>query len=219
LWSPVINYRLGRSGCQTNCIACGQVCPTAALRPLGIEEKLGVGEFSAQGPVRLGTAFVDRGRCLPWAMGRPCLVCHEMCPVSPKAIFTRTVFEAVRDAEALPAKLQGQVVVLEGVLPTWANVAGGDYYLRPTGAPEAALRRITAQAGIGLITERPLTPKELLAAGGRVDVLVKLEVPFVDPSRCIGCGMCENACPVAGRRAIGVFSENESRSGSGRLLM
>ncbi len=219
LWTPVVNFRLGRSGCQPNCIACGQVCPTAAIRPLGLDEKLGLGEFNAQGPVRLGTAFVDRGRCLPWAMGRPCLVCHEMCPVSPKAIFTRTVFETLRDGEALPAKTQGEVTVLEGILPTWANIAGGDYYVRPTGTPAVAPRRITALAGVGLITERPLTKQELSAAGGRVDILVKLEVPFVEPGRCTGCGMCENACPVAGQRAIRVSSENESRSRQGRLLM
>ena len=36
--------------------------------------------------VRIGTAFIDRGRCLPWAMGTPCIVCEELCPVSPKAI-------------------------------------------------------------------------------------------------------------------------------------
>ncbi len=71
LWSPMINYRLGRSGCQPNCVACGQVCPTAAIRPLSLEEKQGLGDFASQGPIRLGTAFVDRGRCLPWAMDRP----------------------------------------------------------------------------------------------------------------------------------------------------
>ena len=38
------------------------------------------------GPIRLGTAFFDKGRCLPWAMETPCVVCEEVCPVSPKAI-------------------------------------------------------------------------------------------------------------------------------------
>jgi polyferredoxin len=33
LWTPAVNFRLGRSGCQVNCIACGQICPTAAIRP------------------------------------------------------------------------------------------------------------------------------------------------------------------------------------------
>ena len=112
LWTPAINYRLSRSGCQPNCIACGQVCPTAAIRPFSLDEKQGAGDFAAQGPIRMGTAFVDRGRCLPWAMDRPCLVCHELCPVSPKAIFTRTAFETIRDGEALPAKVQGPAVEL-----------------------------------------------------------------------------------------------------------
>jgi ferredoxin len=48
---------------------------------------------------------------------------------------------------------------------------------------------------------------------------VRLSRPFVDAARCIGCGMCEHECPVSGRRAIRVYSENESRSGSGRLLI
>ncbi len=219
LWTPAINYRISRSGCLPNCIACGQVCPTAAIRPLSLEEKQGAGEFAAQGPIRMGTAFVDRGRCLPWAMDRPCLVCHELCPVSPKAIFVRTVFETTRDGQSLPAKIQEQVVVLEAIIPTWANIISGDYYLRPAGAPETALRRITGLAGIGLIPERPLTGEELAAAGGQVDIVVRLSRPFVDPARCIGCGMCEHECPVSGRRAIRVYSENESRSRPGRLLI
>jgi len=219
LWTPVVNYRIGRSGCTPNCIACGQVCPTAAIRPLSLDEKLGLGEFAAQGPIRLGTAFVDRSRCLPWAMDRPCLVCHELCPVSPKAIYIRTAFETIRGGEALPARVQGELVVLEAVLPTWANIITGDYYLRPRGAPEAGLRQITGQAGIGLMLARPLTGEELSSAGGRVDIVVRLARPFVDAARCIGCGMCEHECPVAGLRAIRVYSENESRSRSGRLLI
>jgi ferredoxin len=219
LWTPAVNYRIGRSGCLPNCIACGQVCPTAAIRPLSLEEKRGSGEFAHQGPIRMGTAFVDRGRCLPWAMDRPCLVCQELCPVSPKAIFTRAVFETIRDGQGLPARMQGETVVLAAVIPTWANVASGDYYLRPTGAPDAALRRITGLAGVGLITALPLTGEDLAAAGGKVDILVRLLRPFVDAARCTGCGMCEHECPVSGQRAIRVYAENESRSRPGRMLI
>ncbi len=219
LWTPAVNYRIGRSGCQPNCIACGQVCPTAAIRPLSLDEKQGAGEFADQGPIRMGTAFVDRGRCLPWAMDRPCLVCHELCPVSPKAIFTRTTFETIRDGQALPARVQGQAVILDAAIPTGANLASGDYYLRGTGQPEAALRRITGLAGTRLTLERPLAGEGLPASGARVDIVVRLSRPFVDPARCIGCGMCEHECPVSGRRAIRVYSENESRSGPGRMLI
>jgi ferredoxin len=219
LWTPAINYRVSRSGCQPNCIACGQVCPTAAIRPLSLDEKQGLGEFAGAGPIRMGTAFVDRGRCLPWAMDRPCLVCHELCPVSPKAIFIRTAFETIRDGQALPAKTQGPSVELAAAIPTGVNLASGDYYLRPAGQPEAALRRITGLAGAGLTLERPLAADGLAAAGARVDIVVRLSRPFMDPARCIGCGMCEHECPVSGLRAIRVYSENESRSGAGRLLI
>jgi len=219
LWTPAINYRISRSGCLPNCIACGQVCPTAAIRPLTLEEKQGAGEFAAQGPIRMGTAFVDRTRCLPWAMDRPCLVCHELCPVSPKAIFTRTAFETIRDGQAIPARAQGTGVELAAPIPTAVNLASGDYYLRATGQVEAALRRITGSAGAGLTLEGPLAGEGLPAEGLKVEVVVRLQRPFMDPARCIGCGMCEHECPVSGLRAIRVYSENESRSRPGRMLI
>ncbi|MHC4293906.1 MAG: 4Fe-4S binding protein, partial [Planctomycetota bacterium] len=83
LWTPVFNNRIGSSGCQLNCVSCGQVCPTSAIRPITLDEKLGQGEFTDAGPIKIGTAFFDRNRCLPWAMNRPCIVCEENCPVSP----------------------------------------------------------------------------------------------------------------------------------------
>lgn len=86
LWTPVLNARIGTSGCQPTCIACGKVCPTGAIRPFSLDEKLGRGAFEVAGPLRVGTAFVDRGRCLPWAFDRPCIVCQETCPTSPKAV-------------------------------------------------------------------------------------------------------------------------------------
>ena len=219
LWSPVINYRLGRSGCQPNCIACGQVCPTAAIRPLSLEEKQGLGEFAPQGPIRMGTAFIDRGRCLPWAMGRPCLVCHELCPVSPKAIFPRTANEIIRDGDGLSAWMFGPEVEVEVPFPPGLNLAGGDYYLGVVDQPEVGLRRILARNGPMLTVEGPPAESGLAAEKVQVDIVIRLERPVVDPTRCIGCGMCEHECPVSGQRAIRVFSENESRAQSGRLLI
>ena len=32
---------------------------------------------------------MDRGRCLPWSGNGPCIVCQEVCPTSPKAIYLR----------------------------------------------------------------------------------------------------------------------------------
>ena len=89
LWTPVMNFNI--SHCQLKCTLCSEVCPTGAIRKITVEEKLGKGDFQDQGPVVLGTAFFDKGRCLPHAMDIPCVVCEEVCPVSPKAIQTNDV--------------------------------------------------------------------------------------------------------------------------------
>ncbi|MFP5221630.1 MAG: 4Fe-4S binding protein [Acidobacteriota bacterium] len=219
LWTPSLNFRTGRSGCQVNCIACGQACPTAAIRPLSLEEKHGAGRFAGLGPVRLGTAFVDRSRCLPWVMDRPCIVCQELCPVSPKAIYTRTVFEPVRGGAASAARLQGDALDLATPPPAGLNLGSGDYAVRPQARPDALPRRILAQAGSRLTLDRPPQNWPGLSRGDWTEIVVRLQRPYVDPARCIGCGMCEHECPVSGLRAIRVYSENESRSTKGRMLI
>ncbi len=83
-WTPIMNMRSGY--CELNCTLCGQVCPTGAILPISIEEKLGLPPFQDKGPVKVGTAFVNKSRCLPWSMETPCVVCEEVCPTSPKAI-------------------------------------------------------------------------------------------------------------------------------------
>ncbi len=86
LWTPTLVPRIGY--CEPSCVLCSEVCPTGAIWQITPKEKgwvVGVGEQKQQ--VRLGTAFYDRGRCLPWAMATDCIVCEEWCPVSPKAIY------------------------------------------------------------------------------------------------------------------------------------
>ncbi len=99
LWTPVLNFRMGF--CQLHCTACGQVCPTGALQQIPVAQKLGLGEFSEQGPIRLGTAHVDPSRCLPHANNIPCVVCEEVCPTSPKAIYGERVTRVARDGTML----------------------------------------------------------------------------------------------------------------------
>jgi MauM/NapG family ferredoxin protein len=75
LWTPRLVPRVGY--CEYYCSLCSQVCPTGAIRELSVEEKI---------KVKIGTAWVDKNRCLPYALGKPCIVCEEHCPTSPKAI-------------------------------------------------------------------------------------------------------------------------------------
>ena len=87
LWTPTLVPRIGY--CEPSCVLCSEVCPTGAIWQITPKEKgwvVGVGAAQNQ-PIRLGTAFYDRGRCLPWAMATDCIVCEEWCPVSPKAIY------------------------------------------------------------------------------------------------------------------------------------
>jgi len=147
LWTPSVVPRIGY--CEPSCVLCSEVCPTGAIWQITPKEKgwvVGVGGQNQ--PIRLGTAFYDRGRCLPWAMATECIVCEEWCPVSPKAIYVE----------------EAQVMDSAGNVKT-------------------------------------------------------LKQPRVDPSRCVGCGACEYACPLQEHPAVYVTSIGESRSPTSQILL
>lgn len=80
LWTPRLIMTQGY--CEYTCTLCGSVCPTGAIASITAQEK-------TEQPVIIGSAYVDRGRCLPWSGNAPCIVCEEHCPTSPKAIYLR----------------------------------------------------------------------------------------------------------------------------------
>jgi polyferredoxin len=218
-WTPILNFRVGTSGCQVNCIACGHICPSAAIRPMSLDEKLGRNEHAATGPIRLGTAFVDRGRCLPWAMDRPCIVCQENCPTSPKAIFTREEFSTVRGGVLPVKKATNLTVEFEGSPLQPGRLATGDYYCTIAAGTDGHRRRIvdnsanTVTIASSWPWEKPPAPRSF------VHIQVRLQLPFVEPKLCTGCGICEHECPVRVKRAIRVTPENESRAKERSLIL
>jgi MauM/NapG family ferredoxin protein len=75
IWTPRFDFSVGY--CQYYCTLCGQVCPTGALRELSQEEKA---------RTKIGLAYIDKNRCIPYAQGVECIVCEEHCPTPDKAI-------------------------------------------------------------------------------------------------------------------------------------
>ncbi len=215
LWTPVLNNRIGSSGCQLNCVACGQICPTSAIRPITLSEKLGTGEFTEAGPIKLGTAFIDRGRCLPWAMDKPCIVCEENCPVSPKAIYTQEYFNTIRDGILTVKKVSDNTIETVENHPL-DKFATGDYYCAVEGNKR---RKITANTENTIVLSSDNQFKKIPSVGSKIEVQVRLQRPYIDIEKCIGCGICEHECPVSGRKAVTVSAEGETRSTDRKLLL
>jgi polyferredoxin len=138
-WTPRLIMTQGY--CEFTCTLCGSVCPTGAIREITAQEKI-------EQPIKIGSAYIDRGRCLPWSGNAPCIVCQEVCPTSPKAIYLQENVVAAPDKKSL-----------------------------------------------------------------------KVQLPFVDLKRCVGCGICENKCPVRGLPAIKTIAAGESRSLNNQILL
>ncbi len=224
LWTPILNFRMGH--CQYHCTACGYVCPTGAIQRVSLEEKLGLGEFAARGPIKLGTAHFDTGRCLPYSKNIPCVVCEEVCPTSPKAIYTQRQMHMVRDGKKIAvSSTEDAVTVAEWPVPgqavggpvvfdinQWRGDETTSYHVsihHSDGVTEQ--HRIAANDANTLKIEgrfaRPPEP------GASITLLIEFKVPKVDTNLCIGCGICERECPVVGdRRAVYVTAEGETRS-------
>jgi len=224
LWTPIMNFRMG--GCHYNCTACGHVCPTGAIQRVSVEEKLGLGQFTEQGPIKIGTAHFDTGRCLPYSKNITCVVCEEVCPTSPKAIYTQRELRTVRDGRRMALSSTESTLRLSEwpragedagepslfVINQWIGDETTAYYVSVShsdGLTET--HRIIGNSVDTLTIEGAFARQPV--RGTSVAVQMELRVPKVDTELCIGCGICEWKCPVVGdRRAIYVTAEGETRS-------
>ena len=121
LYTPRLVPRMGY--CAHSCNLCGQVCPTGAIPRLDLEVKQNT---------PLGTASLNRTRCIPYTEGADCLVCEEHCPVSPKAI-------TFNEAEVLDLRGKKTLVKLPVVQPDRCIGCGHCEHVCPVGG-EAAIR-------------------------------------------------------------------------------
>jgi polyferredoxin len=137
MFTPRLDMKAGY--CEYNCTLCGQVCPTGAIEEVTPEEKH---------KIKIGLAFIDRSRCIPYTLGVDCIVCEEHCPTPEKAIW----FER----------------------------------------------------------------REMLNDRGEKNII---KLPRVNLEHCIGCGICENKCPIVDQPAIYVTSIGETRNPDNQMLL
>lgn len=174
------------------CIRCGEcmkVCPNTALHPTLTEAGL-EGLWTPKVVPRIGY-------CEP-----SCVLCSEVCPTG--AIWTTTPQE------------KGWV---EGLGQTRQPIRLGlASYDRGRCLPWALATEC-------IVCEEwcPVSPKaiyveeaDVIDSSGKVK---RLKQPRIDPSRCVGCGACEYACPLQEHPAVYVTSIGESRSPSAQILL
>lgn len=96
LWSPMVVADW--AGCESSCNACGQVCPTGAIRALPIEEKR---------VARMGLAVVNQTTCLPFADSEACDLCVQECNAAGYHAIEYTQVHTEVDANGVPIEGTG----------------------------------------------------------------------------------------------------------------
>ncbi|HEX7728004.1 MAG TPA: 4Fe-4S binding protein [Terracidiphilus sp.] len=186
---------LDESDFLSRCIRCGEcmkVCPNTALHPT----------LDQAGLEGLWTPMVVPriGYCEP-----SCVLCSEVCPTG--AIWQITPRE------------KGWVVgVDQGAEAHQPIRLGMASYDRGRCLPWALATEC-------IVCEEwcPVSPKAIYVEEAQVvdssGNVKTLKQPRIDPSRCVGCGACEYACPLQEHPAVYVTSIGESRSPSAQILL
>ncbi|MGI9474058.1 MAG: 4Fe-4S dicluster domain-containing protein, partial [Rubripirellula sp.] len=104
LWTPMVNADW--AGCESSCNACGQVCPTGAIRALTIEEKK---------VARMGLAIINESTCLPFVGLEECDLCVQECDAAGYHAIEFMQVGTEADENGMPIEGKGMLapVVLE----------------------------------------------------------------------------------------------------------
>lgn len=177
----------------SRCIRCGEcmkVCPNNSLHPT-------LNEAGLEG-LWTPTLVPRIGYCEP-----SCTLCSEVCPTG--AIWQITAGEkgwvtGGGQSNSKPVRLGTAFYDVGHCLP-WAMAT--DCIVCEEWCPVSPKAIFTVNA-------------QVVDSEGKVKTLKQ---PHVDPSRCVGCGACEYACPIQDHPAVYVTSIGESRSPSGQILL
>ncbi len=168
-----------------------KVCPNNALQPT--LEQAGIEGLWTP------TLVPRIGYCEP-----SCVLCSEVCPTG--AIWQITpkekgwVVGSRRHAPSQPVRwAQRFTIAAAACRGPWPPIA------------------LCARSGARFRPRRFMSKRrQVVDSAGKPKTLKQ---PRVDPSRCVGCGACEYACPLQERPAVYVTSIGESRSPSSQILL
>ena len=201
---------------QAACVRCGacmRVCPTNALHPSGIENGI-AGLWTPTFVFNIGycdyTCNVQAGET---GGDRPANLCATVCPTGAIAPLARSeknewqIGTAVFDhSRCLPWARGEECLTCEEMCPVTpraishrtVEVANNDWLALPQD------RRNRYEQLEAKREEEGLTPAEEEELDAMPPKMRLLALPHLLPCRCIGCGVCENVCPVDGRSGIRV---------------
>jgi len=212
---------------QAACVRCGEcmrVCPTNALHPSGIENGI-AGLWTPTFVFRIG--YCDY-RCAVKADDAtgPVNLCAIVCPTGAIAKLTQAektawqIGTAVFDrSRCLPWARGEECLVCEEQCPVapraisheTVQTANNDWLALPEDQRYRYEQLEVKRAAEGLTSAEE---KELAAMPPKMRLLA---LPHLLPCRCIGCGVCENVCPLDGASGIRVERlQTGAAPGSGR---
>ncbi len=176
------------------CAECMKVCPNNALHPALFEA----------GPEGMWTPILipKIGYC-----EQSCVLCGQVCPTG--AI--EKIEEKHKLGEGVPPIVIGTAMFDRGRCLPWAMAT-----------PCTVCEEFCPTSPKAIWLEEVLVPQRgAVAQGGQEKELsmVRVKRPHIDPQLCIGCGACENVCPVVDKPAVYVTSAGESRSKTNIILL